>query len=115
MFFSSISDNNVTIIIAKIIAGNVNKSPKAAMRGVDILSGSQPFSKLFNDMNIVRGNIITLEIIPVNIEIKVNSTRHILSNPNIIQINLAKKDKKIDNKRVNNSEDKIFSDNILNV
>ncbi len=80
-----------TKIIAKIIAGNVNKSPKAAITGVDILSGSHPFSKLLSDINIVSGSIITLEITPANSEINVKSTKLMLSNPNIIHIPLAKK------------------------
>lgn len=96
-----------------MIAGNVNKSPKAAITGVDILSGSHPFSKLLSDINIVNGSIITLEITPANSEINVKSTKLMLSNPNIIHIPLAKKAKKIESMIVKISEDNIFSDKIL--
>lgn len=102
-----------TIIVDKIIAGKVNKSPNAAIIGVDILSGSHPRSKLLSEINIVRGSIIILEIRPPIIEIKVKSTKLILSNPIIIHIPLAIKAKNIDNNRVKINEDNIFSDNIL--
>ena len=46
------------------IAGKVNKSPKAAIIGLVILSGSHPFSKLLNETNIVIGSIIKFEITP---------------------------------------------------
>lgn len=112
-FFKIILDKNETEITASIMAGSVNRSPKAAIIGVDMLSGSQPFSKLFRDINIVNGNIITLEIIPANIEISVKSIKLMLSNPNNIHIPLAKKAKKIDSIMVKMREDNIFSDKIL--
>ena len=102
-----------TIIVARIIAGKVNKSPNVAIMGVDILSGSQPRSKLLSEINIVKGSIITLEINPPIIEIKVKSTKLILSNPNITHIPLAMKAKNIDNNRVKINEDNMFSDNIF--
>lgn len=96
-----------------MIAGIVNKSPNAAITGVDILSGSQPCSKLLSEINIVIGNIITLETIPPIIEISVKSTKLILSNPKTMHIPLAIKAKNIDNIIVKINEDKILSDNIL--
>ena len=105
--------NIETIIAAKIIAGKVNKSPNAAIIGVDTLSGFQPCSKLLSEINIVRGNITIVEIKPAIMEIKVKSTKLILSNPNIIHIPLAKKAKNIDNSSVKINEDNIFSDNIF--
>lgn len=104
---------NETIITDTIIAGNVNKSPNAAIIGVDILSGSHPCSKLLSEINIVKGSIIILEIKPPIIEIKVKSTTLMLSNSNIIHIPLAMKAKNIDNIRVKINEDNIFSDSIL--
>ena len=56
-----------------IMAGNVNKSPNAAMIGLVILSGSHPCSKLLNEMNIVIGSIIKFEIIPAITQINMKS------------------------------------------
>ena len=102
---------NETIITDKIIAGMVNKSPKAAIIGVDILSGSQPCSKLLIETNIVKGSITALEIIPPITEIKVKSAKLILSNPNTIHTALAMKPKNTDKITVKINEDDIFSDN----
>ena len=102
-----------TIIADKMIAGSVNKSPKAAIIGVETLSGSHPCSKLLREINIVTGNITIVEIMPPIIEIRVKSTKPILSKPNIIHTPLAKKAKNIDNIKVRINDDKIFSDNTL--
>ena len=61
------------INIDKMIAGNVNKSPNAAIIGLVMLSGSQPCSKLLNETNIVIGSMIMLEIMPENVQIKIKS------------------------------------------
>ena len=61
------------INIDKIMAGNVNKSPNAAMIGPVILSGSHPCSKLLNETNIVIGSIIRVEIMPANTQISMKS------------------------------------------
>ena len=53
-----------TIKTLKMIAGKVKKSPIAAINGVVILSGSQPPSKLFKEMNMVIGNMITVDTNP---------------------------------------------------
>ena len=58
-----------TVITLKMIAGNVKKSPTAAMNGVVMLSGSQPPSKLLSEMNIVIGSMIIVEKRPAINEI----------------------------------------------
>ena len=45
-------------------------SPNAAIIGLVMLSGSQPCSKLLNDMNMVIGSIIKFEITPAIVQIK---------------------------------------------
>lgn len=60
-----------------MIAGNVNKSPKAAMIGLVILSGSQPCWKLLNETNIVIGSIIKFEMIPAMTLISMKSINSI--------------------------------------
>ena len=96
------------IKIATTIAGNVNKSPTAATNGVVTLSGSQPRSKLLNEMNIVTGSIIAMEIIPAIRLIRIKSTISIDGNPNITQITLAiiakNKDKKVYTFSINRKE-----------
>ena len=47
-----------------IIAGNVKRSPNAAIIGLVMLSGSHPCSKLLNETSIVIGSIIRLEMTP---------------------------------------------------
>ena len=69
--------NILNMKIDAIIAGNVNKSPNAAIIGLVILSGSQPCSKLLNETNIVIGSIIKLEIIPAIVHIKMKSINSI--------------------------------------
>lgn len=56
-----------------IIAGNVNKSPNAAIIGLVILSGSQPCLKLLNETSIVIGSIIKFEMIPAITQINMKS------------------------------------------
>ena len=58
-----------------MIAGNVNKSPTAAMIGVVILSGSQPCLKLLNEISIVTGSIMRLEITPAIMLINMKSIK----------------------------------------
>ena len=65
------------IKIDAMIAGNVNKSPKAAIIGLVILSGSHPCSKLLNETNMVIGSIIKLDIIPAIVQINIKSTSSI--------------------------------------
>ena len=96
------------IKIATTIAGNVNKSPTAATNGVVTLSGSQPRSKLLNEMNIVTGSIIAMEIIPAIRLIRIKSTISIDGNPNITQITLAIIAKNKDKNKVNTNEEKIL-------
>lgn len=96
------------IKIATTIAGNVNKSPTAATNGVVTLSGSQPPSKLLNEMNIVTGSIIAMEIIPAIRLIRIKSTISIDGNPNITQITLAIIAKNKDKNKVNTNEEKIL-------
>ena len=62
-----------TIKTLKISAGKVKKSPTAAMKGVVMLSGSHPPSKLLSEMNMVIGNIITVDIKPAMNEINTKS------------------------------------------
>mgnify|MGYP002732977858 CR=1 FL=1 len=57
-----------------MIAGNVKRSPNAAMIGLVILSGSHPCSKLLNDTIIVIGSIIRFEITPAITLIKMKSS-----------------------------------------
>ena len=61
------------IKIDAIIAGNVKRSPNAAMIGLVILSGSHPCSKLLNETNIVIGSIIKFEMTPANTQISIKS------------------------------------------
>ncbi len=61
------------IMIDRMIAGRVNKSPNAAIIGLVMLSGSQPCSKLLNDMNIVIGSMIRFDIIPAITQINMKS------------------------------------------
>ena len=78
-----------TIKTLKMIAGNVKKSPTAAMKGVVMLSGSQPPSKLLSEMNMVIGSMIIVDINPAMNEIKTKSKRLMLGKLNIIQITFA--------------------------
>ena len=78
-----------TIKTLKMIAGKVKKSPTAAMKGVVMLSGSQPPSKLLSEMNIVIGSMIIVDINPAMNEIKTKSKRLMLGKLNIIQITFA--------------------------
>ena len=64
---------NVKINTDAIIAGKVNKSPTAAIMGVVTLSGSQPWLKLLNEINIVNGSIIKFDIIAAIHEINMKS------------------------------------------
>ena len=79
----------LTIKTLKIIAGNVKKSPTAAMNGVVMLSGSQPPSKLLSEMNMVIGSMMTVDINPAINEINTKSNRLMLGKLNIIQISFA--------------------------
>ena len=63
--------------IDKIMAGKVNKSPKAAIIGLVILSGSQPCWKLLNETNMVIGSMIKLEIMPAITQINMKSIKDI--------------------------------------
>ena len=69
--------NAFKIKIDNIIAGRVNKSPNAAIIGLVMLSGSQPFWKLLNDTTIVIGSIIIFEIIPAITQINIKSIKDI--------------------------------------
>ena len=69
--------NSVRIKIDAIIAGKVSRSPKAAMIGLVMLSGSQPCSKLLNETSIVIGSMIRLEIIPAIVQINMKSINSI--------------------------------------
>ena len=77
------------IIVDKIIAGKVNKSPKAAIIGLVILSGSHPFLKLLNDTNIVIGSITKFEMIPAITHINIKSIKSIDGWLRIIHKNFA--------------------------
>ena len=78
------------------------------MTGVVTLSGSQPRLKLLNDMNIVIGSIIKLDIIPAMILINIKSIKEIESKLKIIQNNLAIIAKNKDKTNVNTKEDIIL-------
>lgn len=66
---------NCKIIIDMIIAGNVNKSPNAAIIGLVMLSGSHPCSKLLKETNIVIGSMIRFEIKPAITQISMKSIK----------------------------------------
>ena len=107
-WFVSIYDK---IIAETIIAGNVNKSPSAAMIGVVILSGFQPLLKLLNETNIVIGSIIKLDINPAITQMKIKSINEIDSKCSIIQNNLAIIAKNKDNINVKTKAEIILSFN----
>lgn len=69
--------NALSINIETIIAGRVNKSPNPAIIGLVILSGSQPYSKLLNEINIVIGSITKLESNPAIVQINIKSIKSI--------------------------------------
>ena len=92
----------------KIIAGNVNRSPKAAIIGLVILSGSQPCSKLLNETNIVIGSIIKLEIIPAIVQINMKSITDIDGELSRMQNILATIPKNIDNTNVKTKDENIL-------
>ena len=91
-----------------MIAGNVNKSPIAAIIGVVTLSGSQPRLKLLNEINIVIGSIIILEITPAIILIKIKSIKEIELKLNTKQNILARIAKNKDNIIVKTKEETIL-------
>ena len=76
-FIMKLMLNASRINIDNIMAGNVNKSPKAAIIGLVTLSGSHPRSKLLNEMNMVIGSIIRLDITPAITLIKMKSVKSI--------------------------------------
>ena len=90
------------------MAGNVNKSPNAAIIGLVILSGSHPFSKLLNDTIIVIGSIIKFEMIPAKTLIIIKSTTLIEGEFNKIHKNLATIAKNNDKTRVKTNDEKIL-------
>ena len=92
----------------KIIAGSVNKSPKAAIIGLVILSGSQPCSKLLNETSIVIGSIIIFEITPAITLIKMKSIRLIESWLNKIHRILATIPKKRDSTSVKTNDENML-------
>lgn len=75
------------------------------MIGVVILSGSHPLLKLLNEMNIVIGSIIILEIAPAITLINIKSTKAIDSKLSNKQNNLAIIAKNSDNISVNTNEE----------
>ena len=91
------------------MAGSVKKSPNAAIKGVVILSGSQPFSKLFKEMNIVIGSITMLDINPAIKEINTKSKRLMLGKLNMMQTAFAIIPSKTDKTIVRIIEEVIFS------
>ena len=96
------------IKIDAMIAGNVNKSPKAAIIGLVILSGSHPCSKLLNETNIVIGSIIKLDIIPAIVQINIKSTKSIEGWCNKIQNILATIPKNTDRTNVKTNDEKML-------
>lgn len=92
----------------KIIAGSVNKSPKAAIIGLVILSGSQPCSKLLNETSIVIGSIIIFEITPAITLIKMKSIRLIEGWLNKIHRILATIPKKRDSTSVKTNDENML-------
>ena len=72
------------------------------------LSGSQPFSKLLNDINIVIGSIIKFEIIPAITQIKIKSIKSIDGQCNIKQNSLPTIPKNTDKIKVNTNEENIL-------
>lgn len=98
-----------TIITLKISAGNVKKSPTAAMNGVVILSGSQPPSKLLSEMNIVIGSMMTVDKSPAINEIKTKSYMLMLLKLNKIQITLAMIARRTESTMVKINEATMFS------
>ena len=90
------------------MAGNVNRSPNAAMIGLVMLSGSHPCSKLLNETNIVIGSMIALEIAPAIILINMKSINDIDSKLNTIQKILARIAKNKDNIIVKTKADMIL-------
>ena len=105
MIFTS---NKFNIKVDAIIAGNVNKSPKAAIIGLVILSGSQPCSKLLNETNIVIGSIIKLEIMPAIVQINTKSITDIDGEFNRIQNILATTPKNIDKTNVKTNDENML-------
>ena len=87
----------------------MKKSPHAAIKGVVTLSGSQPFSKLLREMNIVIGSITTLEISPARNEINTKSYKLMLGKPKAMQISLATIPSKTDKTMVRIIEEIMFS------
>lgn len=92
----------------RMIAGNVNKSPNAAMIGLVMLSGSHPCWKLLNETNIVIGSIIRLEITPAITLINIKSIRLIDGWLNIIHNILATMAKNSDKTNVRTNDEKIL-------
>ncbi len=93
------------------MAGSVNKSPKAAIIGLVMLSGSQPFSKLLNETNMVIGSIITFEITPAREQISIKSIKPIDGYFNKRQKILPTIPKNIDKTNVKTNEENIFAFN----
>lgn len=91
-----------------MIAGNVNKSPNAAIIGLVILSGSHPCSKLLNEINIVIGSIIRFDIKPAITLIKIKSIILIDGELSKIQNNLETIPKNKDNINVKTNDEKIL-------
>ena len=79
------------------------------MKGVVILSGSHPPSKLLSEMNIVIGSMIIVDIKPAINEIKTKSNRLMLLKLNSIQIIFAITASKTDSTMVKIKEAEMFS------
>ena len=92
----------------KIMAGNVNKSPKAAIIGLVILSGSHPCSKLLNETSIVIGSIIKFEITPASTLMIIKSIKLMDGEFNKIHNPFETIAKNRDNTNVKTNEEKIL-------
>ena len=109
MYFKiTLTFNRVNIKIDAMIAGKVNRSPKAAIIGLVMLSGSQPCSKLLNETNIVIGSIIRFDIIPAIVQINIKSITDIDGELSKIQNILATTPKNIDKTNVKTNEENIL-------